>query len=142
MMLKEISGFVVGAVLCTAVILGGGRVSLADETSEAFAFYLDYLKTAAAAEKIADVAPFMPDWWRGRYESADEATQASALERQSKLARDLKDVNLESEESLDDGVRLNMTATEQNDLPMRGVVTLMRSSDSFVIEETKWATSQ
>ena len=141
-MLKGFSHFIAGAVVCAALVSGSGRASMAENSSEAFEFYLGYLKTAAAAEAIGEIAPFMPGWWRGRYETADEATQASALERQSKLARDLKDVVLEKEESLDDGVRLHMTATEQNDFPMRGEVTLMRESDSFVIEETKWATSQ
>ena len=140
-MLKTVSGWMSAVVICAAMFLGGGD-SHAEEPSEAFGFYLNYLKTASSADAISDISPFMPSWWRGRYESADESTQSGALERQRKLARDLKDILLEKEEILDEAVRLHMTATEQNDLPMRGEVLLVREGDGFVLEETKWATSQ
>ena len=129
------------AIFGLSVLLSLAAVATADEPSEAFAFYLDYLQTAAHAETIADIAPFMPPWWRARYESADEATQAGALERIRDLGRDLKQVTLEQEQAVEDAVRLTLTALEQNDFPMRGEVLLVREAGSFIVEESRWATS-
>jgi len=139
--LKKLSGILVSALICSVFVVSGGA-ALADDSSEGFAFYLEFLKTAAAADDLGEIAPLLPSWWRERYESADEATKAGALERKSKLARDLQEVALDKAEAQDDGLRLHMTAREQNGFPMRGNVLLVRESGSFVVEEEIWATSQ
>jgi hypothetical protein len=139
--LKKLSGLLASALICSVVVVSGGA-ALADDSSEGFAFYLKFLNTAAAADDLGEIAPLLPSWWRERYESADEATKAGALERKSKLARDLQEVALEKAEAQDDGLRLHMTAKEQNGFPMRGNVLLVRESGSFVVEEEIWATSQ
>lgn len=139
--LKKLSGLLASTLICSVFVVSGGA-ALADDSSEGFAFYLEFLKTAAAADDLGEIAPLLPSWWRERYESADEATKADALERKSKLAKDLQDVALDKAESQDDGLRLHMTAKEQNGFPMRGNVLLVRESGSFVVEEETWATSQ
>jgi hypothetical protein len=88
--LKKLSVLLAGILLCSVLVGSGSSAALADESSEGFAFYLEFLKTAAAADDLGDIAPLLPAWWRERYESADEATKAAALERKSKLARDLQ----------------------------------------------------
>jgi hypothetical protein len=139
--LKKLSGLLASALICSVFVVSGGA-ALADDSSEGFAFYLEYLETAAAADDLGEIAPLLPSWWRERYESADEVTRAGALERKSKLARDLQEVALEKAEAQDDGLRLHMTAKEQNGFPMRGNVLLVRESSSFVVEEEIWATSR
>jgi hypothetical protein len=139
--LKKLSGLLASALICSVFFVGGGA-ALADDSSEGFAFYLEFLKTAATADDLGEIAPLLPSWWRERYESADETTKADILERKSKLARDLQEVALDKAEAQDDGLRLHMTAKEQNGFPMRGNVLLVRESGSFVVEEEIWATSQ
>jgi hypothetical protein len=139
--LKKLSGLLASVLICSVFVVGGGA-ALADDSSEGFAFYLEFLKTAATADDLGEIAPLLPSWWRERYESADETTKADILERKSKLARDLQEVALDKAEAQDDGLRLHMTAKEQNGFPMRGNVLLVRESGSFVVEEEIWATSQ
>ncbi len=139
-MLKILSFLIAGAILSGNLVFGAGSAR-ADEPSAAFAFYLDYLKTSATAQSIADIAPFMPSWWRARHESSDEESQAATVERVRKASQDLRDVALEKEEAVEDGVRLHLTAREQNDFPMRGTVLLMQDSGAFTVEESIWATS-
>ena len=139
--LKKLSGLLASALICSVFVVGGGA-ALADDSSEGFAFYLEFLKTAATADDLGEIAPLLPSWWRERYESADETTKADILERKSKLARDLQEVALDKAEAQDDSLRLHMTAKEQNGFPMRGNVLLVRESGSFVVEEEIWATSQ
>lgn len=130
------------AILSIGLFMGGSRSAVADESSDAFAFYLEFLKTAAAADTLDDIAGFMPSWWRERYGSADEARKASTLARKKDIAGDLLEVALEKGEVVDDGVRLHMTAKEKNGFPMRGEILLVVDGGSFVVEEEKWATSQ
>lgn len=99
----------------------------ASQDSEAFTYYLRYLEASATAQTLADVTPFMPEWWRSRYARADPEAQASALARIQSVGRDLAKVSLEKEESVPDGVRLHMTARAKDDLPMRGEVLLVGS---------------
>jgi hypothetical protein len=148
-MFKSVS--ILPTIACVALVFGASsaleaysfRASGASESSEAFTFYLNYLKTAAAAETVSDVAPFMPSWWRSRYESADSDTQRGAVERLGKLAQDLQELTLEKEEPVDGGgVRLHLTARDQNDASMRGEVLILPESGSLVVEESKWATAQ
>ena len=110
--------------------------------SEGFSFYRNYLKIASEAETINDIAAYMPAWWRSRYEAADQQTQTAAVERTRNTALDLKDVVLVKEEAVENGVRLHMTATEQNGFPMEGKVLLIKESSMFTVEESKWATKQ
>jgi hypothetical protein len=51
-------------------------------------------------------------------------------------------VKLEKEESVPDGVRLQMTARTKDDLPMRGEVLLVREQGAFKVEESKWGSSR
>ncbi len=141
-MSKSLPILVMSVAFVLSTVFGAGVASAGDEPSEAFAFYLSYLKAAAQAETINDIKTFMPSWWRSRYESSDQEAQAAAVARIRKGSQDLQKVMLEKEESVDDGVRLHMTAQEKNDFPMRGDVLLILESGAFTVEEQKWATSR
>ena len=132
----------VGAILCIGIALGADKSVRAEDPSQAFDFYLEFLKTSAEAQSFDEIAPFMPVWWRTRYESTDEATKASAFEWKVKQARDLHAITLEKAEAKDGGVRLHMTAKEQNDFPMTGEVLLVGDSGNFVVAEEVWTMSQ
>lgn len=130
--------FLISLGSCVALFLAGAA-SGADLGG--FGFYQEYLRTAAKAEKLSDVADYMPSWWRSRYASADAESQKAAVERLRKIAAHLTDVVLESNESADGGVRLAMKAKDQNGAVMVGDVLLVKEGGKFTVEESKWATA-
>jgi hypothetical protein len=133
--------YVVGACCLLGSAVGPSRAA-ASQDSEAFTFYLRYLEASAKAKALADVTPFMPEWWTTRYARADAEAQAGALARLQSVGRDLVKVKLEKEASVPDGVRLQMTARTKDDLPMRGEVLLVREQGAFKVEESKWGSSR
>lgn len=138
-MVKSLS--ILRILACSVLVVAASSV-LGDESSKGFTFYLEYLEAASKAESVNEIAPFMPSWWRSRYESGDAESQAGVVERNRKSANDLRDVALEKEEPVDGGVRLHMTGKGPHDFPMRGNVLLLEESGSLTIEESMWATSQ
>ena len=129
------------ACVVLAAVLAFALGPKAEAEADAFGFYLEFLRVAAAAEEISEISHFMPSWWRRRYEAAGEADQAAVVARTRQLAQDLQDVRLQRAEAVEKGVRLHMTARDANDFPMRGEVLLRRVSDGYRLEATRWATS-
>lgn len=112
------------------------------EPSESFSFYLGYLEKLSQASSLDDVLAYQPGWWQERYAGGDAAAKQAALDRLRSLLVDLEDVKLEKEEAAGAGTVLHMTAHDQNDLPMRGKVTLVEEDGSRRIDESMWASAR